>query len=105
MYRATIRPGQVAIELLHVRINRRVDCLPAAPEMEHAGRWNRHLCCSAGAVAQEAEMLQHRMAGESQPAHHAQAHRPGLDSAPERDAVPGTERLHSVEGFQEIEVP
>ena len=58
-----------------------------------------------GVVAQESEVVEHRVAGEADLAGDAQPLGLGLDSSLEGDAVIGAERFHSVEPFEKIEMP
>ena len=65
LHGSAIRQRQIAVELLHVRVDLRADGAPAASEVQHARRRNRHLRRGASVVAQETEVLHHGMRGKA----------------------------------------
>ena len=73
-------------------------------EMQHRRRRNGHLRRDAGMSLEKLEVLQHRMVGEADLAHDAQALRLGLHAA-ELNALVGVVNLDAVEHAEEIEVP
>ena len=102
---AAVSESEIAIELIHVRVDLRAHGAAAAAEMKNARRGNRHLCGRASVVAQKAEMVQHRVRGEAHLADDPQTFGLGFDPALKGNPVIGAKRFHAVELFQEIEVP
>jgi hypothetical protein len=96
LHRGTIGQPQIAVEVLHVRVDIGADGPPPAAEMQDARRRNGHLRHSPGVLAEEAEMLDHRVRGEAQLAGNAQALGLGFNAAFECDPVIGAERFHTV---------
>ena len=103
--RVAVREPQIAIELLHLRIDIEAHGPSTAPEMQHRRRRNRHLRHSAGVVAQKAEVIDHRMRRKSDLASNAQSLGLSLDAALERDAMIRAERFNAIQPLQKIEVP
>ena len=86
--RAAIGEREIVVKGFHVRIDVRADGAPAAAEVQHARRRDGHLRGSrAGVVAQEAEVIDHRMRREPNLAGDAQPLGLGFDAALECDAV------------------
>ncbi len=61
----TVGSPEVAIEIVHGRINRFRHRLAAVAEMQRRRRRDRHLGCRLGVPGNEAEMVDHRVAGKS----------------------------------------
>src|SRR5581483_8367293 len=99
--------AEIAVELGHVGIDVGADRTASAAKMQHAGRRDGHLRGDAGSNMgrDEAEVIQHRVAGKAELADDAQTLGLGLDAAFELDAVLGLEALDAVEAFEEIEMP
>ncbi len=102
---AAIREAEIAVELLHVRVDLGVHGATAASEMTDARRGDRHFGGCMSVLAKKAEMVEHRMAREPQLAHHAQSLGLRLDAALKLDPVIGADGLDTIETFQEVEVP
>jgi hypothetical protein len=96
---------EVAVEIVHRRIDRLRHRRAAITEMQRRRRRNRHLRRLAGVRRHEAEVVEHRMARKgAELADHAQHHRLGL-RALERDLALPEIGLDAVELAEEVVVP
>ena len=103
-HRLAVGLPEVGEERLHVGIDRFLDRLPAAAEMQRGRRGDRHLRHRRRHRLEEPEMLDHRMAGEVDPPVDVQSL--GLGLGPfELQALRHADQLDAVEVFEEIVVP
>ena len=99
--RPSARSSKIGVEL---GIGLLVDRRPALPEVQRARRRNGHLRRDLGVRLEKLEMLDMRMAGESDLAGDAHALGLGLDAG-ELDALADRVHLDAVEALVEIELP
>src|ERR1019366_10173860 len=86
-YRTAVGEPKIAVELLHFRVDFNAHGLAPAAEMQHRGRRDRHLRSRLGVVAQEAEVIDHRMRREPNLAGNAQSLGLGFDATLKCDSV------------------
>src|SRR5262249_41224290 len=81
LHGGAIGEAEVAVEFVHLGIDRGVDGAAAAAKVEHARRRNRHLRNGARVFAEKTEVIEHGVVGEGDLPGDTQPFRLRLDSA------------------------